>query len=189
MKPHAGPRTVVLAAGLLAAGCGVAGGAPDADAAGETWGFVLSMWRDVVPEVALEHCPDGLNLNETEYFGIPPNAVREARARLGSLQAAEDEVFPPDACRDPLAQPDPGFITFDADVPLPGLDLDGLDSTRGTAASAPTTISRAPPATAASTTSTGGWSAAPAGSSRKARYSATPTPAASSRRASPSSWK
>ena len=56
--------------------------------------------------------------------------MREARERLGSLQAAEDEVYPPDACRDPLAQPDPGFITFDADVPVAGLDLDGVASTR-----------------------------------------------------------
>lgn len=128
-------RLVVFgAAAAVAAGCGVAGDAPGSSASaagGETWGFVVSMWRDVIPEVRPEHCPDGLNRNEREYFGVPPNAVREARERLGSLQAAEDEVFPPDACRDPLAQPDPGFITFDSDVPLAGLDLDGLDSTRG----------------------------------------------------------
>ena len=117
----------------IAAGCSVAGDAPDpggAAAGGQTWGFVISMWRDEIPDVAPEHCPDGLNLNEREYFGIPRGAVREARERLGSLQAAEDEVFPPDACRDPLAQPDPGFITFDADVPVAGLDLDGIDSRR-----------------------------------------------------------
>ena len=134
MTMHALVRLVVLAAAAaVAAGCGVAGDAPDpADGArsGETLGFVISMWRDEIPDVAPEHCPDGLNLNEREYFNIPRGAVREARERLGSLQAAEDEVFPPDACRDPLAQPDPGFITFDADVPVAGLDLDGVASTR-----------------------------------------------------------
>lgn len=134
MTMHALARLVVLAAAAaVAAGCGVAGDASDpADGArsGETLGFVISMWRDEIPDVAPEHCPDGLNLNEREYFNIPRGAVREARERLGSLQAAEDEVFPPDACRDPLAQPDPGYITFDADVPVAGLDLDGVASTR-----------------------------------------------------------
>ena len=120
----------VLGAAPLAAGCGVSGDAADPAGTGETWGFVVSMWRDEIPEVAPEHCPDGMNLNERQYFGVPRGAVREARERLGSLQAAEDEVFPPDACRDPLAQPDPGFRTFDADVPLAGLDLDGVASTR-----------------------------------------------------------
>ena len=133
MSFHIATRLVALAAAAaVSAGCGVSGDAPDSGAgAGETWGFVVSMWRDEIPDVAPEHCPDGMNLNETEYFEIPKGAVREARERLGSLQAAEDEVFPPDACRDPLAQPDPGFITFDADVPLAGLDLDGIDSRRG----------------------------------------------------------
>ena len=134
MSGQAALRLVVLVvAAAIGAGCGVSGDAPDAAGAaagGETWGFVISMWRDEIPDVAPEHCPDGLNLNEREYFDIPRGAVREARERLGSLQAAEDEVFPPDACRDPLAQPDPGFITFDADVPLAGLDLDGVTSTR-----------------------------------------------------------
>ena len=130
MKCNSGMRNLVLGGTLLAAGCGVSGDAPNRAGTGETWGFVISMWRDEIPAVAPEHCPDGFNLNEREYFGIPRDAVREARERLGSLQAAEDEVFPPDACRDPLAQPDPGFVTFDADVPLAGLDLDGVVSQR-----------------------------------------------------------
>lgn len=132
MRIHYVVRLAALAATVaVAAGCGVSGDALDPAGragGGETWGFVVSMWRDEIPEVAPEHCPDGLNLNEREYFGIPRGAVREARERLGSLQAAEDEVFPPDACRDPLAQPDPGYFTFDADAPVAGLDLDGVVS-------------------------------------------------------------
>src|SRR5262249_14752435 len=31
----------------------------------------------------------------------------------------------------PTAQPDPGFRTFDGDVPLDGFDLDGTDSSKG----------------------------------------------------------
>ena len=124
---------VFTAAAAVAAGCGVSGGASGSDAGaagGETWGFVVSVFHEDIPDVAPEHCPDGMNLNEAEYFGIDWGEVHEARQRLGSLQAAEDLMFPPDACRDPLAQPDPGFITFDADVPLAGLDLDGVHSTR-----------------------------------------------------------
>jgi hypothetical protein len=51
--------------------------------------------------------------------------VRESEGRFIRW---DHDLLPPDACQDPLAQPDPGFLTLDGPATVQGLDLDGVDS-------------------------------------------------------------
>ena len=39
------------------------------------------------------------------------------------------ELLPVDACKDPSAMPDPGFLLFEGNPTVAGLDLDGVNST------------------------------------------------------------
>lgn len=95
----------------------------------ETLGFVVSAWRDEIPAVSPEDCPDGFNVTELEYFEIDEKKLHEEIEAKG-IQGGQDAIFPPNACRNPTAQPDPGFKTFDAEIPVAGLDLDGVTSKR-----------------------------------------------------------
>ena len=115
---------------LVAATTAIVASAPQsrADAGeGETLGFVISAWGDRVPKTEPSHCPEGMNLTEVEHYKID---MKEFRADIKTMGYAEanKKHFPADACRDHTAQPDPGFKTFETDVPVAGLDLDGLDS-------------------------------------------------------------
>lgn len=99
-----------------------------ADAKGETLGFVVSAYDWGFPRNERGNCPEGTNPSEAQYFKIDMKRFRADMKALG-WEAATAKHFPPDACRDPNAQPDPGFRTFDAlDVPVDGLDLDGTDA-------------------------------------------------------------
>lgn len=115
---------LALAALVLAVPCA----SRAAEAKDETLGFVVSAYDWGFPRHERGHCPQGTNVSEAEYFKVD---VRRFRADVKTMgwAAANEKHFPPDACRDPKAQPDPGFRTFDAlDVPADGLDLDGADS-------------------------------------------------------------
>ena len=98
-----------------------------AESSGETLGFVISKWGDRVPATKPEDCPEGMNLTEDEHYKVDMKAFRADIKKLGYRPAVE-KYFPPDACQDPTAQEDPGFKTFQASVPVAGLDLDGKDS-------------------------------------------------------------
>ncbi len=98
-------------------------------AAPEARGFVVSTWYDDLPEVDPSGCPDGMNLTESQYYEVDMEAFRKA-IKETSYKDAQEKFFPPDACRDPTAQKDPGFKTFDGAAEVVGLDLDGVDSKR-----------------------------------------------------------
>ena len=103
--------------------------------------YVIARWDNVIPAAEdAGECPDGLNRTEAEVFPEQWEAWLAERRRLrdiGGYLPWDDERLPPDACRDnPLAQPDPGFVTLDGPATVAGLDLDGTVSTRTEAAAA-----------------------------------------------------
>lgn len=101
-----------------------------AQGGGETLGFVVSAWDWGFPRNEQGHCAKGTNVSELEYYQVDKKQFRDDIKNLG-WEAATAKHLPPDACADPRAQPDPGFKTFSAvDVPVDGLDLDGVDSRR-----------------------------------------------------------
>jgi hypothetical protein len=127
-------RRVVLA-GVVALAVLVPGASRAEPAQGETLGFVVSAYDWGFPRGEHGHCPRGTNVSEAEYFKVDMKRFRADVKVLGWV-AANAKHFPPDACRDPNAQPDPGFRTFDAlDVPVDGLDLDGTASGKADARS------------------------------------------------------
>jgi hypothetical protein len=92
-----------------------------------TRGYVMARWNEEIPQVDPGECPDGFNLTEQEYYPeqyAAYNASREA----GDPYEKSRSFLPPDACRDPLAQPDPGFLILEGPAVVYGLDLDGVDS-------------------------------------------------------------
>lgn len=118
------------ACGFLVVFClvGAASTARSEDASeGETLGFVVSSWGHRVPETRPKYCPEGVNENETEHFGI---TLSELRADVRSVGYSEAMVrfLPRDACQDPTVQKDPGFKVLAGDPPMRGLDLDGVHS-------------------------------------------------------------
>ena len=160
MSVPAALRLVVLAAAAaVAAGCGVSGDAPGnamSTEGGETWGFVISMWRDEIPDVAPEHCP---RRPERERGGVLRHRLgRSARSAAAAGKPAGGRG--PDVPARRLPRP--------ARAARPGASSRSTRTCRwraststawtrraGTADSAPTTTSRARAASAASTTSTG----------------------------------
>jgi hypothetical protein len=102
-------------------------------------GYVMARWHDEIPDAEFAgDCPDGFNQTEEEYF--PEQwadwmTERIRRRNAGSYLPWDDERLPPDACQDPLVQPDPGFLTLDGAATVHGLDLDGIDSSRAGSAS------------------------------------------------------
>lgn len=130
-------------AGLLAIAMGVActacdrtaeSGSTEASAAPTTRGYVMARWYDEIPKETPGECPGGLNVTEVEYFPERWQAYMAERTRVreteGRFLEWDHALLPPDACQDPLAQPDPGFRTLDGPARVAGLDLDGIDSTR-----------------------------------------------------------
>jgi len=90
-------------------------------------GYVMARWNDEIPEVEPGECPDGLNVTEFEYYSEIDYEAVQARFEAGDAAGAA-AILPPDACQDPLVQPDPGFRTLDGPAIVRGLDLDGVDS-------------------------------------------------------------
>lgn len=127
--------TVGGASENLASAVSQTAGAPGEAAA--VRGYVMARWHDEIPapEYAGD-CPAGLNLTEEEYFPEQWKTWMTERLRLrdlGGYLPWDDDRLPPDACQDPLVQPDPGFLTLDGPAVLHGLDLDGVDSRRADA--------------------------------------------------------
>ena len=95
-------------------------------------GFVVTRWHEEIPSLEnAGECEAGFNPTEEEYF--PEQwadwlAERLRRRDAGGYLPWDDERLPPDACQDPLAQPDPGFLTLDGPATVHGLDLDGVAS-------------------------------------------------------------
>lgn len=132
--------------GSLAIGCGSAAtqqsetSATTAAAPPPVRGYVMARWHDEIPdEQDAGACPAGLNLTEEQYFPEQWKTWLTERLRLrdqGGYLPWDDARLPPDACQDPLVQPDPGFLTLDGPAVVHGLDLDGLDSRSADAAGA-----------------------------------------------------
>jgi hypothetical protein len=97
-------------------------------------GYVMAQWRDEIPHDEPGDCPEGLNVTEVEYFPEQWKTYMAERQRVRESEARflrwDHELLPPDACQDPLAQPDPGFLTLDGPAKVRGLDLDGVDSVK-----------------------------------------------------------
>jgi hypothetical protein len=138
-----GLRAAVLSLlGSLALGCGSASteqaepavvGAP-----APVQGYVMARWHDEIPaEQDAGDCPAGLNVTEEQYFPEQWKVWLAERLRLreaGGYLPWDDARLPPDACQDPLVQPDPGFLTLDGPAVVHGLDLDGIDSRKADSA-------------------------------------------------------
>ena len=92
-------------------------------------GYVMARWHDEIPKIEPGECPEGFNLTEADYFPEQWAAYGALRASGGDRDEAL-ALLPPDACQDPLVQPDPGFLTLDGPALVHGLDLDGVDSRR-----------------------------------------------------------
>jgi hypothetical protein len=121
-------RTTRVLLGLLAVLGGLGGSAcRSGSSEGETLGFVVSAWDHGFPHAARPNCPGGTNRSEAQHFNVHVKSFRADVKTLG-WAAANEKHFPPDACRDPHAQPDPGFQTLELEGPVDGLDLDGKDS-------------------------------------------------------------
>ena len=94
----------------------------------------MARWHDEIPAAEFAgDCPAGLNLTEEEYFPDQWADWMAERLRLrdiGGYLPWDDARLPPDACQDPLVQPDPGYLTLETPAVVHGLDLDGLDSKR-----------------------------------------------------------
>ena len=101
-------------------------------------GYVMARWHDEIPELEFAgDCPEGFNQTEEEYFPDQWADWMAERIRLrnaGGYLPWDDDRLPPDACQDPLAQPDPGFLTLDGPATVHGLDLDGVVSSRSESA-------------------------------------------------------
>lgn len=118
----------VAVAAVLFVTSGLLGGAARAASeGGETLGFVVAAWGFEVPATRPRNCPHGMNVTEAERYGVDVAAWRADIQALG-WEEANRKHFPPDACTDPTAQPDPGFYFLQGDVEVDGLDLDNTDS-------------------------------------------------------------
>ena len=126
-----GRAAALVTAAFVAATIATGGAGRAAASGGETLGFVMSAWDSGFPRGERGHCPKGTNVSEAELYHVDMKRFRMDVRTLG-WEAASAKHFPPDACRDPAAQPDPGFRTFESvDVPVDGLDLDGVESRPG----------------------------------------------------------
>lgn len=97
-------------------------------------GYVMARWYDEIPHDDPGECPEGLNVTEVEYFPEQWKRYMAERQRVREAEGRfirwDHELLPPDACQDPLSQPDPGYLTLDGPAKVAGLDLDGVDSTK-----------------------------------------------------------
>jgi hypothetical protein len=97
-------------------------------------GYVMARWFDEIPSQDPGDCPEGLNVTEVEYFPEQWQAFMAERTRIreqeGRFIPWDHDLLPPDACQDPLAQPDPGYLTLAGPALVRGLNLDGIDSNR-----------------------------------------------------------
>ncbi len=104
-----------------------------------TRGYVMARWHDEIPDIDPGECPDGLNVTEADYYPEQWAVFMAERKRIhtaGGYLRWDVDLLPPDACQDPLSQPDPGFLTLDGPATVHGLDLDGVDSRRAASTSA-----------------------------------------------------
>lgn len=126
---------LTLGGGLVSSGCD-GGTASDVASSGDApavRGYVMARWHDEIPHDDPGQCPNGLNVTEVEYFPEQWKAFMAERQRVREAEGRfirwDHPLLPPDACQDPLAQPDPGYITLDGPAKVSGLDLDGIAST------------------------------------------------------------
>lgn len=98
-----------------------------AAAGGETLGFVVSLYADVIPDNVEGGCPEGLNTTEDDQYGVSFRDWAKEAKKIGPKEASE-KYYSGNACRERGSQKDPGFRTFQADLPVAGLDLDGMNS-------------------------------------------------------------
>lgn len=129
---------------VLALGCDGGGAASDdaqSASASEVRGYVMVRWHDEIPKDDPGECPKGLNITEVEYFPEQWKAFMAERQRVREAEGRfirwDHPLLPPDACQDPLSQPDPGYITLDGPAKVAGLDLDGITSTVASSTSTP----------------------------------------------------
>ncbi len=125
---------VAALTGCDAPGPGGEAGGNDAAAADAppVRGYVMARWFDEIPGEEPGECPEGLNVTEVEYFSEQWQIYMAERTRVreeeGRFLEWDHELLPPDACQDPFAQPDPGYLTLDGPAKVSGLDLDGRNS-------------------------------------------------------------
>ena len=132
---------LIVTFALVLAGCdsGSDGGVGGAEASGASTGqsgavrgYVMARWYDEIPHEDPGECPEGLNVTEADYYpdqwAVYMTERRRFRDTTGGFLPWDHELLPPDACQDPLAQPDPGFMTLDGPARVAGLDLDGVAS-------------------------------------------------------------
>lgn len=103
---------------------------PVRGAAEETLGFVISAYRDTIPQSTAGACPEGLNKTEFEIHGVSGKQWR-AEAKKTSPAAASEKFFGGNACRERGSQEDPGHLAYQGTGPIAGLDLDGRMSSAG----------------------------------------------------------
>ncbi len=96
-------------------------------------GYVMSYWSEEIPKIDPGECPEGLNVTEADYYPEQWATFMAARKQIrddGGYLRWDNDLLPPDACQNPLSQPDPGFLTLDGPATVHGFDLDGIDSRR-----------------------------------------------------------
>lgn len=93
-------------------------------------GFVFSQWGYDIPHDDPGECPEGFNVGEDEFLSEEYQKVDaefKKRYEAGDTKGAIS-LLPPDACKDPGLQPDPGHILFAGNAAVQGIDLDGVNS-------------------------------------------------------------
>jgi hypothetical protein len=97
-------------------------------------GYVFNKWEYDIPRADPGDCPKGFNITDEEFFSEEYAAVRDEvkrRYEAGDREGALG-LLPADACQDPNVWPDPGFVLFEGNASVSGLDLDGVNSTATT---------------------------------------------------------
>lgn len=90
-------------------------------------GFVFTEWSYDIAKENPGECPEGMNITDEDFFSEEYAEVRDEVKRRFDAGDREGALglLPADACKDPLAWPDPGHILFEGDASVAGLDLDG----------------------------------------------------------------
>ena len=121
MKIQVGMVTAAAAMLLLAS-------APAAQGSeGETLAFVLSDYRDTIPPDVKDGCPEGLNKTEEEIYGVTFKDWSKEAKKTSAAEASR-KIYGGDACSERGSQKDPGWQSFNGDIPMAGMNLDGKTS-------------------------------------------------------------
>ena len=133
MRNHDVSALGLLAALALACDSATLGGSEVSITQPPVRGYVMARWSELIPGGDPGECPEGINIVEADQYPEQWATFMAARQRIraaGGYLRWDDERLPPDACQDPLSQPDPGFLTLDGPATVYGLDLDGVVSRR-----------------------------------------------------------